>query len=505
MTALPLFDPRSPTGPSGVLPHNLEAEQALLGTVMFDNGVYERLPDALAAEHFHEPFHQRLYAAVEARLRKGLLADPTLMLDDFREDPAFQQLGGVRYLADLVDRSPPGAFAADYAHAVLNAARRRELMRIGGLMIAAGPDASQEPADIAEGAESAIYVVMDGGRAQQGVVAFSEALTEAVEMAAAAYSRDGRLSGLATQLADLDQKLGGLHPSDLLILAGRPSMGKTALATNIAFNVARRWKWTPAEDAPDGKVTVEGGRVMFFSLEMSGAQLAMRILADASGVSSDRLRKGQIDASDFGRVRDAAVEISDAPLYIDATGALSISKLAARARRQKRKTGLDLIIVDYLQLVTASDLRRDGNRVEAVSQITGALKALAKDLQVPVIALSQLSRQVENRDDKRPQLSDLRESGSIEQDADVVMFVYREAYYLERTEPKEGTPEHLEWQQDLDRLKGQAEVIIGKQRHGPIGIVRLAFDGDTTRFGNLAPDGWGAGVRDLSTSQSEYA
>ena len=271
-----------------------------------------------------------------------------------------------------------------------------------------------------------------------------------------------------------------------LILAGRPSMGKTALATNIAFNVARSYRWEPT---PEGRKTVSGGVVAFYSLEMSAEQLAMRMLADASGVSSDKLRKGEIDASDFGKIRDAAVEIGESPLYIDATGGLSISKLAARARRLKRmEHGLDLIIVDYLQLVTTGE-NSQKNRVQEVSEITGGLKALAKELSVPIIALSQLSRQVEQREDKRPQLSDLRESGSIEQDADCVMFVYRESYYLGRAAPKEGTEEHLNWQQEMDRLEHQAEVVIGKQRHGPIGIVKLAFDANTTRFGNLAHDG----------------
>jgi replicative DNA helicase len=263
-------------------------------------------------------------------------------------------------------------------------------------------------------------------------------------------------------------------------------MGKTALATNIAFSVARAYAWEPQ---PDGsRKTVNGGVVAFFSLEMSAEQLAMRLLADVSGVSSDRLRKGEIDASEFGRVRDGAIEVQEAPLFIDATGGLSISKLTARARRLKRQHGLDLIVVDYLQLVTTDAGGREGNRVQEVSAITGGLKALAKDLGVPVIALSQLSRQVENREDKRPQLSDLRESGSIEQDADVVMFVYREAYYLSRAEPREGTPEHMTWQEDLEKINNVAEVIIGKQRHGPTGMVQLSFEAEMTRFGNLAKE-----------------
>ena len=487
-----------------VAPHNLEAEQALLGALMFDNAVFERLSDGLRGDHFHEPFHQRLYDEIEAFVRKGMLAEPTVLQDSFKLDPAFAEFGGLRYLADLVDRAPPSANAPDYARAVLDLARRRDLMAIGGQLVRDAPDPTLETTEVAESVENAVYSLMETGRAGGGVITFAQALGGAVDMAAAAYGRDGKLSGLATQLDDLDGKLGGLHPSDLLILAGRPSMGKTALATNIAFNIARSYRWEPDATAPHGRRTTAGGQVLFYSLEMSAEQLAMRILAEVSGVPSDKLRKGEIDAADFGRLREAAIEIGEAPLYIDATGGLPIAKLAARARRQKRKTGLDLIVVDYLQLVTTSGGRRDANRVEQVSEITAALKALAKELSVPIIALSQLSRQVEQREDKRPQLSDLRESGSIEQDADCVMFVYREAYYLERAEPREGTPEHIAWQQDLEALLHQAEVIIGKQRHGPIGTVKLAFDSDLTRFGNLARDSRYAGYRDPSSPRSEY-
>jgi replicative DNA helicase len=308
-------------------------------------------------------------------------------------------------------------------------------------------------------------------------------------MAAEAHARDGGLAGISTGLIDIDRKIGGLHPSDLMILAGRPSMGKSALACNIGFDVARNYAWEPQ---PDGtKKTVSGGVVAFFSLEMSAEQLAMRLLAEVSGVSGDRLRKGEIDASEFARIRDAALEIQDAPFFIDATGGLSIAKLVARCRRLKRQQGLDLVIIDYLQLITAGDGGgKDANRVQEVSMITQSLKALAKELNVPVLALSQLSRQVENREDKKPQLSDLRESGSIEQDADMVMFVYRESYYLGRTEPREGTPEHLTWQEEMDKVRGMAELIIGKQRHGPIGTVKLSFNENITKFGNLAREGF---------------
>ncbi len=490
MALVPALDLRPVQGdaPLSVAPSNIEAEQALLGALLYDNAAYERLSDRLQARHFYEPFHQRLFAALETHIRKGQLAEPILLADEFKRDPAFEELGGLRYLADLVDRAPPAANAPDYARAIYDLALRRDLIRIGGEITveAQAHDADVSARDQIESAEQKLYTLAESGTSSTGFIPFADALTGAVQMAAEAYSRDGGLAGVSTGLTDLDKQLGGLHPSDLLILAGRPSMGKTALATNIAFHVARNYAWEPQ---PDGsRKTVNGGVVAFFSLEMSAEQLAMRLLADVSGVSSDRLRKGEIDASEFGRVRDGAIEVQEAPLFIDATGGLSISKLTARARRLKRQHGLDLIVVDYLQLVTTDGSKGD-NRVQEVSAITGGLKALAKELGVPVIALSQLSRQVENREDKRPQLSDLRESGSIEQDADVVMFVYREAYYLSRAEPREGTPEHMTWQEDLEKINNVAEVIIGKQRHGPIGTVKLHFHGDTTKFGNLAREG----------------
>jgi replicative DNA helicase len=487
-----LSPPPSPADvqPVQQLPHNLEAEQALLGALLFDNAAYERLPDSLQGRHFYEPFHQRLFEAVEDHVRKGMLAEPIVLMERFKRDPAFEELGGLRYLADLVDRAPPAANAADYARVVFDLALRRELIRIGGDIAKAAHDGDPEKdgRDQIEIAEQQLYALAEGGAANAtGFVPFADALTGAVKMTAEAYERDGGLAGTSTGLIDLDRQIGGLHPSDLIILAGRPSMGKTALATNIAFNIARNYAFEPQADGT--RKTVRGGVVAFYSLEMSSEQLALRILADVSGVSGDKLRKGEIDAREYAAVRDAAIEIQDSPLYIDATGGLSIAKLTARARRLKRQVGLDLIVVDYLQLVTASEHKQGQGRVQEVSEITMGLKALAKELSVPVIALSQLSRQVEQREDKRPQLSDLRESGSIEQDADIVMFVYRESYYLGRAEPREGTEEHLKWQEDMDRVAGVAECIIGKQRHGPIGTVRLSFDSDTTRFGNLARDG----------------
>ena len=484
----PAFDfaPAPPAMPVvDQMPSNIEAEQALLGALLYDNSAYERLSDQLNGRHFYEPFHGRLFGAIEDYIRRGQLAEPILIAGRFKNDPAFEELGGLRYLADLVDRAPPAANAPDYARTVYDLALRRDLIRIGGEVAASATQDVESPArDQIERAEQQLYTLAESGMASSGFVTFENAVTGAVNMAAEAFSRDGRLAGVSTGLIDLDRQLGGLHPSDLLILAGRPSMGKTALATNIAFSVARNYAY---DLQPDGtKKTVNGGVVAFFSLEMSAEQLAMRLLAEASGVSSDRLRKGEIDHSEFSRVREASLAIQESPLFIDATGGLSIAKLTARARRLKRTSGLDLIVVDYLQLVTGSDMKSNDNRVQEVSMITQGLKALAKDLGVPVLALSQLSRQVENREDKRPQLSDLRESGSIEQDADAVMFVYREEYYLGRSEPKPGSEEHLKWQTDMDQVTGQAEVIIGKQRHGPIGTVKLHFNADLTKFGNLA-------------------
>ncbi|MBP7704689.1 MAG: replicative DNA helicase [Caulobacter sp.] len=492
MAIIPALDLRPvPTNdvPIQAAPSNIEAEQALLGILMYDNAAYERLSDQLQGRHFYEPFHQRLFSSIENHIKKGQLAEPILLAEEFKNDPAFQELGGIRYLADLFERAPPAANAPDYGRAIYDLALRRDLIRIGGeiMVEAQGADPDITARDQIEQAEQKLYGLAESGTATGGFVEFSQALTGAVQMAAEAYARDGGLAGISTGLTDLDRQLGGLHPSDLLILAGRPSMGKTALATNIAFNVARNYAWEPQ---PDGtRKTVSGGVVAFYSLEMSAEQLAMRILADVSGVSGDKLRKGEIDASEFGRLRDGAIEVQEAPLYVDATGGLSIAKLTARARRLKRAVGLDLIVIDYLQLVTTDGGGKDANRVQEVSAITGGLKALAKELNVPVIALSQLSRQVENREDKKPQLSDLRESGSIEQDADAVMFVYREAYYLGRMEPREGTPEHMTWQEEMDKIANVAEVIIGKQRHGPIGTVKLHFNSDTTRFGNLAREG----------------
>ncbi|MGH6987094.1 MAG: replicative DNA helicase [Caulobacteraceae bacterium] len=487
MALAPLLDIRSPANEEAISrpPSNLAAEQALLGVLLYDNGAYEQIGDHLQAGHFFEPFHGRLYSAIEGCLRRGQLAEPILIADVFSADPAFADLGGLSYLADLVDRAPPAAGAADYARVIRDLSLRRELIRIGGEIAADArlPDPDLSGRDQIEAAEQKLYTLAETGTASTGLVTFTDALAGAVELAGEAYSREGGLSGLSTGLEKMDQRLGGLHASDLVILAGRTSMGKSALAANIAFNIARRYAFEPLPDG--GRKTSSGGVVAFFSLEMSAEQIALRLLAEITEVPSDKIRKGEITAAEFGRIRDAAIEIGEAPLFIDATGGISLGKLAARARRLKRTVGLDLVVVDYLQLMTSGQATRNDNRVQEVSLITQGLKALAKELAVPVIAAAQLSRQVENRDDKRPQLADLRESGSIEQDADVVMFIYREAYYLGRSQPKEGTAEHLEWQEKIDPVRNLAEIIIAKQRHGPIGSFDLHYDADLTRFSNL--------------------
>ncbi|MGZ9106089.1 MAG: replicative DNA helicase, partial [Rhodoplanes sp.] len=376
----------------------------------------------------------------------------------------------------------------DYGRTIYDLALRRALIGIGEEMVNEAYDAPVDsaPRDQIETAERSLYELAETGRYDGGFQRFAQALTTAVDMAARAYQRDGRLSGVATGLRDLDRMMGGLQPSDLVIIAGRPGMGKTALATNVAYNVARAWR---GDVRPDGRiVSANGGIVGFFSLEMSAEQLATRIISEQTEIPSYRIRRGEIDPSDFDRIAETAREMETIPLYIDETGGLSIAQLAARARRLKRQRGLDVMVVDYIQLLQGSTRRAVEGRVHEVTEITTNLKALAKELNIPVVALSQLSRQVENRDDKRPQLSDLRESGSIEQDADVVMFVFREEYYLKNREPRAGTEEFFKWQSEMEAVHGRAEVIIGKQRHGPTGSVALQFKADVTRFSDLAED-----------------
>ena len=470
-------------------PHSSEAEQALLGALLYDNEVYHRVSGIVQAKHFYNPIHLRIYDSIATLIEHGKLADAIVLKNRFSQDETLVDIGGVEYLALLLDNAPAGSTATEYAKLIFDLAMRRELIRLGDEIKheATNPDSEDDAQAQITNAESQLFNLAEIGGTQSGFVTFENALIKSIEMASAAFSRDGHLSGTSTGLTDLDRQLGGMHKSDLIILAGRPSMGKTSLATNIAFHIAKKFR-TERDDAGIEK-TAEGGVVGFFSLEMSSEQLATRLLAEQSTVPSHKIRRGDITAQQYEHIRDSADEISRIPLHIDDTGGLSIGALSARARRLKRMVGLDMIVVDYLQLLTGGNsMNSNTNRVQEVSMITQGLKALAKELDIPVLALAQLSRQVEQRDDKRPQLSDLRESGSIEQDADVVMFVFREEYYLARSEPSEGTEEHLQWQEEMEKLHGKAEVIIGKQRHGPIGTIKLAFNPELTKFSNLAQD-----------------
>ncbi|MDB5591014.1 replicative DNA helicase [Enterovirga sp.] len=465
-------------------PNNLEAEQALLGAILVNNDAFYRVSDFLLPIHFFEEVHRRVFEVASSLIKAGKIANP-ITLKTFLGDV---DLGGMtlpQYLARLAAEATTVINAEDYGRTIYDLAIRRSLIGIGEEVVNVAYDAPVDtsPRDQIETAERRLYELAETGRYDGGFQSFSNALTTAIDMAAAAYERDGKLSGIATGLSDLDRMMGGLQPSDLIILAGRPGMGKTALATNIAFNIAKAYR---GEKLPDGATkTVNGGIVGFFSLEMSAEQLATRIIAEQSGVPSYKIRRGDMREDDFYKITEAAREMQTLPFYIDQTGGISIAQLAARARRLKRQRGLDLLVVDYIQLLSGS-AKKGESRVQEVTEITTGLKALCKDLNVPIVALSQLSRQVENRDDKRPQLSDLRESGSIEQDADVVMFVFREEYYIKNKEPRMGTEEHIKWQTEMDLVHGKAEVIIGKQRHGPTGSVALAFQADVTRFTNLA-------------------
>jgi replicative DNA helicase len=471
-------------GLAETLPHSIEAEQQLLGAILTNNDVYDRIAQIIGPQHFHEPVHSRIFEIAAARIAKNALASPVTLKAFLEDDEGLKELGGAAYLARLAGAAISSFAARDYAQMLYDLHIRRELILLGRDISAKATraDVSEGPKEQIVEAETKLYALAEQGRSESGFQSFLTAVTDAVRVANAAYMRDGGLAGISTGLVDLDRKLGGLHPSDLLILAGRPSMGKTSLATNIAFNIAKAYRRGIRPDGSEG--AVNGGVVGFFSLEMSAEQLAARILSEASEVPSELIRRGDMTEEEFRRFVDAAKTLEACPLFIDDTAALPISQLAARARRLKRTHGLDALFVDYLQLVrpaTAKD-----SRVNEVSEITQGLKAIAKELDIPVVALSQLSRQVESREDKRPQLSDLRESGSIEQDADVVMFVFREEYYKEREKPSDHELDKMAaWQEEMERLHGKAEVIIGKQRHGPIGTVDLSFEGRFTRFGNL--------------------
>jgi replicative DNA helicase len=458
-----------------VLPSNIEAEQSLLGAVMLSNECLENVTEFLLPLHFFTQINGKIYEAASKLISQGLMADPITLKAYFEKDSEFQNIGD--YLIQLVNSVVSIAGVEDYAKLIYEMYLRRQLILIGEDMSysASTFELDVKAADQIENAEAKLYELVVSDR-RGGFVPFSTALVDTMTVVGKAYESDISITGITSGFIDLDKWLGGLNRSDLVVLAGRPSMGKTALATNIAFNAATAY----------AKNTEGGGKVAFFSLEMSSEQLVTRILAQECAIPSEKIRRGEIKEEDFSKIVEANRRLTELPLFIDDTPALTISSVRTRARKLKRQYGLDLIVVDYLQLLQGSSDKRNENRVQEISEVTRLLKALAKELDVPVLALSQLSRAVETRDDKRPQLADLRESGSIEQDADVVMFVYREEYYEARREPPPGTDKHAEWLNRMSKIYNLAEVILAKQRHGPIGTIRLFFDGRYTKFDNLS-------------------
>jgi replicative DNA helicase len=474
-------------------PSNVQAEQALLGALLANNRAYERVSEFLAPEHFADPVHGRIYQAIARRIEAGQLADAVTLKAEFEHSGVLEEVGGTAYLAQLLTAMVGIINAGEYGRAIHDAWLRRQLIDIGETVVnnAFGIDPDLDGKQQIEVAEQSLFQLATEGGNDGGFISFERALTEAILGAERAFHRSGHVSGLTTGLRDLDSKTGGLHPSDLVILAGRPGMGKTALATKIAYGAAKSLLTEARAQDPNG---VPKAQVAIFSLEMSAEQLATRLLSEEARVSGDRIRRGDIAQKDFDRFVQVSREIGALPMQIDDTPAITMSALRTRCRRLKRTKGLALVVVDYLQLMRPSAGTRPENRVLEISQITQGLKALAKELSIPVLALSQLSRQVENREDKRPQLSDLRESGTIEQDADSVMFVYRDEYYLEQKMPKEvafeGSADKFhtamdEWQQRMSKAHNRADLIIAKQRHGPTGTIPLFFEGEFTRFGDL--------------------
>ena len=457
------------------LPSNIEAEQSLIGSVLVNNDIIDEISNIVNAGKFFDPIHRKIYEVIETLNNKGMIANPITLKNYFEKDSGLSEVGGVDYLVKLTRFSSSIKQAIDYAKIIHEMYVKRELIFISDGISDQAKDEQIEKTgeNIIEDAEKSLFDLAERGNFSQTFLKFNQAIDQTIEMATLAMKSDQGIVGVPTGLSDLDEKLGGLHKSDLIIIAGRPSMGKTALATNIAYYAAKHMQ--------DNN---EKGSVAFFSLEMSSEQLSTRILSEQARISSHEIRTGKATEETLNRYIETSRNIYDLPLYIDETPAIAISTLSNRARRIKRLFGLKLIVVDYIQLMRTNSNRMDG-RVQEISEITQGLKALAKELNVPVVALSQLSRAVEQRDDKKPQLSDLRESGSIEQDADVVLFVYREEYYLEKKQPKQGSIEHAEWQSKMSDIHGQAELIVGKHRHGSTGVVHVEFEGMFTKFKDL--------------------
>ena len=453
------------------LPNNIEAEQAVIGSILVSNEIFDEINLILTSNNFYDPMHQKIFSAIENLIFRGMLANPITLKNYFEDEK--DDLNVPDYLVKVTKFSTSIRQATEYSKIIYDMFVRRELIKISEQTIDTAKlnDLRTSGQSIIENSEKLLYELAEKGSSYSSLMSFDKALRQTIDMASAAYKNEQGIVGVPTGLRDLDDRLGGLHKSDLIIIAGRPGMGKTALATNIAFNAAQKLQESGKEKAS----------IAFFSLEMSSEQLSTRILAEQSKIKSNDIRRGRISDEQFDRFLETSKNISELPLYIDETPALTIAAMSNRARRIKRLYGLDLIIVDYIQLMRGNLNYKDG-RVQEVSEITQGLKAIAKELSIPVVALSQLSRQVEQRDNKKPQLSDLRESGSIEQDADVVMFVYRESYYLENKEPKPATVEHAEWQAKMNEVSNLAELIIGKQRHGPTGNIFLEFEAMFTKF-----------------------
>ena len=454
------------------LPNNIEAEQSVIGSILLNNEIFDEINLLITNKNFYDPMHQKIFMAIEKLIYSGMLANPITLKNYFENEK--DELNVPNYLVKITKFSTSSRQAIEYSKLIYDLYVKRELIKISENIIDTAKlnDLDNDGKSIIENFEKSLFDLAEKGSFSSSLVKFDEAMKMTIEMASSAYKNEEGIVGVPTGLTDLDYRLGGLHKSDLLIIAGRPSMGKTALATNIAFNAAKKIQ-------NDGRKST----IAFFSLEMSSEQLSTRILAEQSRIKSNDIRTGKISEEQFDKFIETSKNISELPLYVDETPAISIAALSNRARRIKRLYGLDMVVVDYIQLMKASNFRE--GRVQEISEITQGLKALAKELSVPVLALSQLSRAVEHRDDKKPQLSDLRESGSIEQDADVVMFVYREAYYLQGKEPRPATVEHAEWQAKMNDISHLAEIIIGKQRHGPTGNVMLEFEAMFTKFKDL--------------------
>jgi replicative DNA helicase len=472
------------------LPQNIEAEAALLGALMIDNRLVEDVQLKLRPDHFFEPLHGRIYESILRMTDANRVANPVTLRPLFESDESIKEVGGPAYLAQLTGSGAAVIGARDFAQQIYDLALLRALVGVGRGLVEGALDTSEDVAPLAqiERAETELYKVAEEGGAEGRAKSFSDATKEALEMAERALNSGGHLSGFTTGLESLNSKIGGLHKSDLIIVAGRPGMGKSALGTNIAFAAAQRF----LRDAEDGIEPEKsaGAPVALFSLEMSADQLATRVLAEQSGISSENLRMGKISQQEFRQLARAAAELQSLPFYIDDTPGLTIAALRTRARRLKRQKGIGVIVVDYLQLLQGTSKSSNDNRVNEISEISRGLKTLAKELEVPVIGLSQLSRAVEQREDKRPQLSDLRESGSIEQDADIVLFIYREDYYLAAKQPADDHPDIDKWREEMDRAYGRAEVIVAKQRHGSTGKIRLKFDSRITKFSDAADEGY---------------